>query len=83
MDSTRKQARIAGLLYALIAATAPVGLSYVPGKLFVTADATATADRTRASESLPRMGIASELFRQTIKVLLKAPSSNPASPSVG
>jgi len=38
MDSTRKQARIAGLLYALIAVTAPVGLIYVPGKLFVAGD---------------------------------------------
>jgi hypothetical protein len=58
MDSTRKQARVAGLLYVLIAATAPVGLIYVPGKLFVTGDATATADHLRASESLLRMGIA-------------------------
>ena len=70
MDSTRKQARVAGLLYVLIAATAPVGLLYVPGKLFVTGDATATADHLRASESLLRMGIASELFHQTIEVFL-------------
>ena len=38
MDSTKKQARIAGLLYALVGATAPIGLIYVPGKLFVFAD---------------------------------------------
>jgi hypothetical protein len=70
MDSTRKQARIAGLLYTLIAATAPFGLIYVPGKLFVTGDALATADHIRASESLLRMGIASEFFHQTIQVFL-------------
>ena len=70
MDSTRKQARIAGLLYVLIAITAPVGLIYVPGKLFVLGDATATADHIRMSESLLRMGIASELFHQTIEVFL-------------
>jgi hypothetical protein len=70
MDSTRKQARIAGLLYALIAVTAPVGLIFVPGKLFVTGDAAATADHIRASESLLRMGIASELFHQAIEVFL-------------
>jgi len=58
------------LLYALIGVTAPVGLIYVPGKLFVTGDATATADHIRASESLLRMGIASELFHQTIEVFL-------------
>jgi hypothetical protein len=70
MDSTRKQARIAGLLYVLIAVTAPAGLIYVPGKLFVTGDATATADHIRASESLLRMGMASELLHQTIQVFL-------------
>jgi hypothetical protein len=70
MDSTKKQARIAGLLYVLIAVTAPVGLIYVPGKLFVSGDATATADHIRASESLLRTGIASELFHQTIEVFL-------------
>jgi hypothetical protein len=70
MDSTRKQARIAGLLYVLIAVTAPVGLIYVPGKLFVAGDATATADHIRASESLLRMGMASELLHQTIEVFL-------------
>src|SRR5208337_561628 len=70
MDSTRKQARIAGMLYALIAVTAPVGLSYVPGQLFGSGDAMATADHIRASESLLRVGIASELFHQTIEVFL-------------
>jgi hypothetical protein len=70
MDSTRKQARIAGLLYALVAATGSIGLIYVPGKLFGSADATATADHIRASESLLRLGIASELFHQTIQVFL-------------
>jgi hypothetical protein len=70
MDSTKKQARIAGLLYALVALTAPVGLIYVPAKLFVPGDATATADHIRASAWLLRMGIASELFHQTIEVFL-------------
>ena len=70
MDSTRKQARIAGFLYALIAVTAPIGLIYVPGKLFVIGDAAATADHIRISGSLLRMGIASELFHQTVEVFL-------------
>ena len=70
MDSTKQQARLAGLLYALIAVTAPVGLLYVPGKLFVSGDAAATADHIRGSESLLRMGIASELFHQTVEVFL-------------
>ena len=70
MDSTKKQARIAGVLYTLVALTAPFSLIYVPGKLIVTGDATATADHIRASELLLRMGIASELFHQTIEVFL-------------
>jgi hypothetical protein len=70
MDSTKKQARIAGVLYTLVGATAPIGLIYVPGKLFVTGDATATADHIRASESLLRVGVASELLHQSIEVFL-------------
>jgi hypothetical protein len=38
------------------------GLIYVPGKLIVTGDATATATHIRASKTLFRLGIASELF---------------------
>ena len=39
MDSTKKQARIAGVLYTFVAITAPIGLVYVPNKLIVTGDA--------------------------------------------
>jgi hypothetical protein len=70
MDSIQKQARAAGLLYFLLGITAPIGLEYVPGKLIVSGDATATANHIRASESLLRIGIASELFHQTIAVFL-------------
>ena len=70
MNSTKKQARSAGLLYFLLGITAPFGLMVVPGKLIVRGDATATADRIRASESLLRIGIASELIPQVICVFL-------------
>lgn len=70
MRTVREQARIAGLLYLLVGVTAPIGLLYVPGKLFVTGDAAATADRIRAAESLLRIGIASELFHQVVCVYL-------------
>src|SRR5262245_4537665 len=70
MNATQRQARIAGLLYLLMGLTAPIGLVVVPAKLFVRGDATATADRIRASESLLRIGIASELFHQVIFVFL-------------
>jgi hypothetical protein len=70
MAATKKQARIAGLLYTLVAITAPIGLVYVPNKLIVTGNATATADHIRVSGSLLHAGIASELFHQTIEVFL-------------
>src|SRR5665213_433032 len=61
---------MAGLLYTLVAVTGPISLVYIPGKLFVAGDAMGAADRIRASESLLRLGIASELFYQTIEVFL-------------
>ena len=70
MDSTKKQARVAGLLYLLGAIIAPVGLMLVPSKLIVPGNATATADHIRASESLLRIGIASELIHQVIFIFL-------------
>ena len=70
MDEVRRQARIAGLLYTLVALTAPIGLIYVPDKLIVRGDAAATAEHLRSSESLLRLGIASELVHQVIEVFL-------------
>ncbi len=70
MNSTKKQARIAGLLYLLIGITAPIGLVYVPGKLIVAGDAAATANNIRASQWLLRIGIASELSHQVIGIFL-------------
>ena len=70
MDSIKRQARIAGALYVLLAVIAPVGLIYVPGKMIVSGDAVATAENVRMSESLFRVGIASELGSQIIVIFL-------------
>jgi hypothetical protein len=70
MNSTKKQARVAGLLYLLASIPAPFGLIYVPSKLIVPGDATATADHVRASENLLRLGIASELLGSIIFIFL-------------
>ena len=70
MNSTKQQARVAGFLYLILALIAPIGLLYVPGKLIVSGNATATADNIRASEWLLRIGIASELIHQVIAVFL-------------
>jgi len=70
MDSTKRQARIAGLLYLLMALAAPFGLLIVPDALVVPGDAAATADKIRASAWMLRAGIASELVHQVIAIFL-------------
>ena len=66
MDSTRYQARIAGLLYGMASSLAPFAYLYVPGRLLVPSDALATADRVRASEGLLRAAICCELYGATM-----------------
>ena len=61
MNSTKRNARVAGLLY-LLTGPAAVGLIYVPGKLIVRGNAAATAANITAHETLFRLGIVSELF---------------------
>ncbi len=68
--SIRHRARVAGVLYFLLAASAPFGLMYVPGKLIVPGNAAATAEAIRASPSLLRAGIASELVHQVLVIFL-------------
>jgi hypothetical protein len=70
MNSVKKQARVAGLLYLLASIPAPFGLIYVPKKLIVTGDAMATADHVRASENLLRAGIACELIGSVIFIFM-------------
>ena len=70
MKSIKQQARTAGILYFLVAITAPLGLLYVPSKLIVSGDAAATAENIRASQGLLRFGIASELTHQVIVIFL-------------
>jgi hypothetical protein len=69
-ESQCKTARVAAVLYLLMVLTAPFALIYVPRKLIVPGDATATAERLRASESLVRLGIGSELFHQAVAIFL-------------
>lgn len=62
MDSTKKTARIAGLLYLVNGVTGFFGIIYVPGKLIVSGNTGATANNILASERLFRLGIVSELI---------------------
>jgi hypothetical protein len=69
-STIQQQARSAGLLYLLLAVSAPVGLLFVPGKILVSGNATETAENLRASEGLLRLGIGTDLFHQVIAVFL-------------
>jgi hypothetical protein len=66
MESTRNQARWAGLLYGVASSLAPFSYLYVPGRLLVPGDAAATAERVRASEGLLRAAIYGELYGVTV-----------------
>ena len=74
MHPLKRTARVAGLLYLLVVLTGPFVLIYVPGKLFVPADATATASNILAHESLFRahivVGLIAELVFISVVVVL-------------
>src|SRR6266487_2458141 len=64
MNSTKNPGRFAGLLYPLMSIIGFFAIAYVPGKLIVRGNATATASNISASETLFRLGIAGELIGQ-------------------
>lgn len=59
MNSINKTARIAGLLYLLMAPFGIFGIMYVPSILIVPGDAATTTNNIITSESLFRSGILS------------------------
>jgi hypothetical protein len=61
MGANSKTARVAGLLYLIIIVAGIFAFAFVRDSLVVQGDATATADKITASESLFRVGIASDL----------------------
>src|SRR6266702_8579743 len=64
MSSTKNPGRFAGMLYVLMSIIGFFAIAYVPGKLIVRGNATATASNIAASETLFRLGIAGELIGQ-------------------
>jgi hypothetical protein len=70
MDSNKKIARTAGLLYLIVVATGIFSLLYVPSQLTVRGDALATVNNIVASESLFRLDIVSWMINQTAFLLL-------------
>jgi hypothetical protein len=70
MHPTKKAARIAGAIYLSMAVTAPFSLIYIPRTLIVRGDATATASKILAHETLFRLGIVADLITAVIFILL-------------
>jgi hypothetical protein len=61
MNSTKKAARVAGLLYFLVSIPGVFSLLYIPSHFIVSGDAAATANKILTSEFVFRLGIVSEL----------------------
>lgn len=70
MILTKNPGRFAGLLYVVASIPGFFALAYVPSKLFVHGNATATANNIAAHETLFRLGIAADLIGQAIFVFV-------------
>lgn len=70
MDSKKKNARIAGLLYLLLAITGAFGIMYIPSEIYVSEDATATANNVIESGLLYRLSMVSNLVSSVLYIFL-------------
>jgi len=70
LHPTDKAARVAGAVYLSMVVTAPFSLIYVPNKLIVRGDATATAANILAHETLFRLAILTDLVGHVIFICL-------------
>jgi hypothetical protein len=70
MSSTHNPGRVAGLWYLLLSVIAPLRLMYIPSKLFVPGNATATVNNIAAHEWLFRFGIVGDLVCGVILIFL-------------
>src|SRR5215831_5910135 len=70
MSLTKNPGRVAGLLYIVASILAIFALLYVPSKLIVHGNPTATADNIASSETLFRLGIAAALIGQALFIFV-------------
>ena len=70
MHPTDKAARIAGAVYLSMIFTAPFTLLYIPNKLIVRGDATATANNILAHETMFRLAVLGDLITAVIFICL-------------
>ena len=72
MNSIKKTARIAGVLYLMIFIASPLAFLIGKSGLLVPGDAAATANNIAASDGLFRMGIAAETIVFLVEIALSA-----------
>lgn len=70
MSTTKNPGRFAGLVYVISSVLAVFALVYLPNKLIVQGNATATAHNLVASEMLFRLGIMAELVSQALFIFV-------------
>jgi uncharacterized protein DUF4386 len=70
MTATRNPGRVAGLWYLALVVLGPLRLIYIPEKLFVTGNATATSANIAAHEWLFRFGMVDDLIAAIVLVYL-------------
>jgi Domain of unknown function (DUF4386) len=70
MRLTQNPGRVAGFLYLLLCLIGPLRLIYIPNKLFVPGNATATASNIAAHEWLFRFGMVADLMGAVILIFL-------------
>ncbi len=72
ISNPKTTARLAGLLYLLIAACAPFSMMYVPSVIVVPGDAAATASHLAASQPLFRLALLDDAVLVLLEVALTA-----------
>jgi hypothetical protein len=70
MSSTQNPGRVTGLLYLLVSIPGAFALMYVPSKVIVHGNPTATINNIAASETLFRLGIAAHLISQALFIFV-------------
>jgi hypothetical protein len=70
MASPKRLARIAGVLYLLVAIFSGFAFGYVLAKVYVPGDAATTAGNVVANSGLVRIGVVADLFQATVWVFL-------------
>ncbi len=70
MSSTHNPGRVAGFWYLLLVVVQPLSLIYIPGKLFVPDNASATVNNIAAHEWLFRFGMVGDLVGALILIFL-------------